>query len=157
MKKKQSLKKFFILLSLWFVTIISVIGGSFIYDHYKTSEFDAAAAPYIKIIIPKLSAWDPETTKGLMAPEVLSSIPEENIARAMTLFSRLGSLQSMDEAKFDEVHEVQEDGIGKQTLVEYNVDAKYENGDAVINLKLLSRGGTFEIYRFNISSEILLK
>lgn len=156
-KKKQSLKKFFMLLILWFVTIICVVGGSMIYDRYKTSEYDDIAFPYIKRIIPELSKWDPATTSGLMAPEVLSSIPETNIAQAMTLFSRLGALQSIDEAKFDEVHEVQESDIGKQIIVEYNVDARYENGDAEINLKLLPRGGNFEIYRFNVSSEILLK
>ena len=157
METKQSLKKFFMLLIIWLVTIVAVIGGSIIYDQYKTSEYDATAAPYLKRIIPELSKWDPETTKGLMAPEVLSSIPEANFVQAMTLFSRLGTLQSIDEAELDEVHDVQESDIGKQTLVEYNVDAKYENGDAVINLKLLPRDGSFEIYRFNISSEILLK
>lgn len=157
MKKKQPLKKFFMLLILWFVTIVCVIGGSLIYDRYKTSDYDALAAPYINKIIPELSKWDPTTTRALMAPEVLSSIPEANIAQAMTLFSRLGALQSIDQTKFDEVHEVQESDIGKQTIVEYNVDARYENGEAEINLKLLPRGDSFEIYRFNVSSEILLK
>ena len=90
-----------------------------------------------------------------MAPEVSSTIPDENFVQAMTLFSRLGPLQSMDEAKFDELHEDQETKMGTQTIVEYNIDAKYENGDAIINLKLLLRDDAFEIYRFNFSSEIL--
>lgn len=157
MKKKQSLRKFFLLLILWFITIVCVIGGSFIYDYNKTSEYDVVAGQYIKRIVPELSRWDPDITRGLMAPEVLSSIPEENFTRAMTLFSRLGALQSIAEVKLDEVHDVEESDIGKQTIVEYNVDASYENGDAEINLKLLPRGDSFEIYRFNVSSEILMK
>ncbi len=157
MKKKQSLKKFFMLLIIWLVAIIVIIGGSAIYDRYETSEYDVLAAPYLERIIPQLSQWDTETTRGLMASEVLSTIPEESFAKAMTMFSRLGQLKSMDKARFDEVHEVQESDIGQQTIVEYNVDAHYEHGDAVINLKLLPRDGTFKIYRFNVSSELFLK
>ena len=155
MQKKQPLKQFFILLILWLVTIIAVFAGSILYDKYTASEYDDIASPYIKRIIPEISKWDPVTTKGLMAPEISSTIPDENFAQAMTLFSRLGTLQSMDKEKFEELHENQKTKIGTQTLVEYNIDAKYENGDAVINLKLLLRDDSFEIYRFNFSSEIL--
>jgi len=44
-----------------------------------------------------------------------------------------------------------------QTIVEYEVDAKYENGDALLNIKLLERDGSFELYSFNLSSEVLLE
>lgn len=155
MEKKQPLKKFFILLVLWLVTIVAVFAGSVIYDKYTASEYDAIATPYLKSIIPEISKWDPVTTKGLMAPEVSATIPDENFAQAMTLFSRLGAFQSMEEANFEELHQDQETSIGKQTIVEYNIDAKYEHGDAVINLKLLLRDGVFQIYRFNFSSAIL--
>ncbi len=47
--------------------------------------------------------------------------------------------------------------IGMQTIVEYEVDAKYENGDALLNIKLLARDGAFELYSFNLSSEVLLE
>ena len=46
--------------------------------------------------------------------------------------------------------------IGMQTIVEYEVDAKYGNGDALLNIKLLERDGLFELYSFNLSSEVLL-
>jgi hypothetical protein len=154
-EKKQPLKKFFILMALWLVTIIAVFAGSVIYDKYKSSEYDVIADPYIKRIIPEISKWDPVTTKQLMAPEISATIPDENFAQAMTLFSRLGALQSMDDAKFKEIHEDKETTTGKKTFVTYDINAKYENGDAVINLKLLLRNGTFEISRFDFSSEIL--
>ena len=156
MEKKQPLKNFFILIILWLVTIIAVFAGSVIYDKYKSSEFDSIAGPYIKKIIPEISNWDPVATKKLMAPEISASIPDENFALAMTVFSRLGAFQSMDKEKYEELHEDQETSFGKYTIVEYNIDAQYANGDAVINLELLLRDGAFEIYRFNFSSEVLL-
>jgi hypothetical protein len=144
-ESKQSLKKFFFMLGTWFVVIIAVIGGSILYDRYKTSEFD------------EISQWNPTKTKALMASEVAATITEEKFAQAMDLFSRLGQLQSVEEPKFIEVHSGKQGDIGDQTIVEYEIDAKYATGDATINLKLLFRDGLFEIYNFNFSSEALLK
>jgi len=154
---KQSLKKFFFMLATWFVVIIVVIGGSILYDRYKTSEFDDRAVPYIKEVIPEISQWNPIKTKALMASEVAATISEEKFAQAMDLFSRLGSLQSINEPKFIEVHTGEQGDIGTQTIIEYDIDAEYSNGDATINLKLLFRDGLFQIYNFNFSSEALLE
>ncbi len=157
METKQSLKKFFFLLGTWFVVIVAVIGGSFLYDRYKTSEFDDRAVPYIKEVIPEISQWNPTKTKALMASEVAADISEEKFAQAMDLFSRLGQLQSVEEPRFIEVHSGKQGDIGEQTIIEYEIDAKYATGDATINLKLLFRDGLFEIYNFNFSAEALLK
>lgn len=157
METKQSLKKFFFLLGTWFVVIVAVIGGSFLYDRYKTSEFDDRAVPYIKEVIPEISQWNPTKTKALMASEVAADISEEKFAQAMDLFSRLGQLQSVEEPKFIDVHSGKQGDIGEQTIIEYEIDVQYTNGEATINLKLLLRDGLFEIYNFNFSSEALLK
>jgi hypothetical protein len=154
---KQSLKKFFFMLVAWLVVIIGVIGGSALYDRYKTSEYDDRAVPYIKEVLPEISKWEPATTKALMTPEVAATIPEEQFAQAMTLFSKLGTLQRIDDPKFLDVHTGEQAEVGDQTIVEYDVDAEYANGDATINLKLLVRNDLFEIYNFNFSSETLLK
>jgi hypothetical protein len=90
-----------------------------------------------------------------MAPEVLKTIPEDRFVRAMTWFSELGALQSMEEPVFKKVYVEEEIDIGIQTIIEYNIGAKYENGDALISIKLLDRGDSFDVYRFNLSSSIL--
>ena len=155
MIKKQPLKKFFILMAIWLVTIIAVFAGSVLYNQYQSSEYDAMAGPYIRMVIPEISKWDPATTRALMAPEVSATMPEENFTQALALFSRLGALQSMEQPKFDEVHQDMQTDIGKQTIVVYDIDATYANGDAVINLKLLDKGDSLQIYRFGVSAEIL--
>jgi hypothetical protein len=153
--KKQPLKKFFILMAIWLVTIMAVFAGSILYNRHQSSGYKAMAGPYIRKIVPEISKWDPATTRSLMAPEVSATIPEENFTRALAMFSRLGALQSMAEPKFDQVHQDLQTDIGKQTIIVYDIDAKYENGDAVINLKLLDKGDSLQIYRFGVSSEIL--
>lgn len=157
MEKKQSLKKFFILLGTWFVTIMAVFLGSALYDRYKTSEYDGRAMPYIRDVLPEISKWDPATTMALMPTEVVASIPEERFIKAMSWFSRLGELKSVDDPQFADIHTGKQTDVGEQTIVEYNVEAEYANGDATINLKLLVRDDSFEIYNFNVSSETLLE
>ena len=150
------MKKYFVLIAVWAVSIASVVGGLEIYKNYQGAEFDKKAIPYIQRVIPEISKWDPETTKALMIPKIVAAIPDEKFIRGMLFFSKLGALQSIDEPKFEKGHLDQETEIGKQTILEYKIEAKYENADAEINLKLLESGESFEIYRFNFSSEFLL-
>lgn len=145
------------MLGTWFVVIMAVIGGSALYDRYKTSDYDDQAVPYINEVIPEISQWNPTKTKGLMASEVAATISEEKFSQAMNWFSKLGQLQSINEPQFIEVHTEEQAELGKQTIVEYDIDAEYANGDATINLKLLYRDGLFEIYNFNFSSQALLQ
>jgi hypothetical protein len=156
-ESKQSLRKFFLLLLTWLITIIAIFAGSIFYDQQQASEYDVSAVPYLKVIIPEISKWDPATTKSLMATDVATDISEEKFAQAMIWFAKLGSLQSIDDPNFVDVHVGNQTDVGVETIVEYNVDAHYTNGDAIINLKLLVRNGSFEIYNFNFSSEALLK
>jgi len=150
-------KKYFVLIALWAIGIASIVGGLEIYKNYQGTEFDKTAVPYIQEVIPEISQWDPETTRALMAPEISATISDEKLIRAMRFFSKLGALQSIDEPEFDKAHIDQETDIGKQTILEYKIAAKYENADTEIYLKLLEKGNTYEIYRFNFSSEFLLK
>lgn len=143
-------------MALWLVTILSVFGGSVLYDRFKTSEYDVRAESYLARIIPVLSEWDAAKTRSLMAPEVTANISAEHFAQAMNLFSRLGQLQKLEKPRFIDIHQDQDIGTGKGSILEYTLDAVYENADAEINIKLLPRGDSFEIYRFNFSSEILL-
>ena len=156
-ESKKSLRTFFILLALWFVTIVTVIIGSIVYDRYQASEYTETAVPYIKQIIPIVSKWEPADIRELMVPEVSAEISEDKFTRTMVWFSKLGALQSMEEPDFQGVDTGGKTVIGMQTIVEYEVDAKYENGDALLNIKLLDRNGSFELYSFNLSSEVLLE
>lgn len=149
-------KNYFRLIIFWVVCMLTIIGGSIFYKKFQGSEYDKLAVPYIQEVIPVISRWDPVATKALMAPEIAATIPDDKYARAMNFFSQLGDLQSIGEPEFSEAHVDQETEIGQHTLLEYKIDASYTKGDAEINLMLLERGGSFEIYNFNFSSEVLL-
>jgi hypothetical protein len=133
-----------------------IVGGSIYYKTYQGSEYDKLAIPYIQRVVPILSSWDPRATEALMAPEIAETIPKDKFIRAMEFFSQLGSLEKMEKPEFEKAHIEEDTDIGKQTLLEYNVETTYENGQANLQLMLLERNGSLEIYRFNFSSETLL-
>jgi hypothetical protein len=145
------------MLGIWLVAIVTIIIGSGIYDKYLSSDYDEAALPYIEKAVTEISKWDPATTRELMVAEVAANIPEETFTKGMAWFSRLGTLQSMDEPEFKKAYVDQATELGKHTIVEYSTDARYANGDATINIKLLNRHGYYEIYSFNFSSEALIE
>lgn len=145
------------MLAVWFVSIVSVIVGSQVYEHYQGAKYDDIAIPYIQKVIPELSKWDLETTRGLMAPEVLDAIPPEQIVQIIAVFSRMGALQSFETPEFVKIHSQGEKDSGTQTVVVYETAAKYENGDAKIVLKLLEREKSFDVFRFNLSSSTLVE
>ena len=86
-----------------------------------------------------------------MVPEVLAESTEEDFAKIIKYLSKLGSLKSMDEPAFSKIHTGATLDDGKRTYVTYNINAKYENGDAVINIVLLDLGDHFQIYNFHIN------
>ena len=153
---KLTPKKYLTLVAFWLVGIISVICASIYSKQHEGDEYAAVAIPYIQEAIAEISLWDPAKAKALMAPEVASTIPDEKFVRAMDFFSQLGTLQSMEEPNFQTAFVDQETDIGKQTILEYDVETLYEHGEAEINLKLLKRGDGYEIYRFNFMSEKLM-
>ncbi len=155
--KPHNLKKFFIMMVVWLLTIVSIIVGIKLYEKQEGAAYSDKAQPYIEQVIADISKWDPDITRRLMAPEVLETIPEERFVRAMTLFSKLGELQSMEEPVFKKLYLDEPIDIGIETVLEYDIKAKYANGDAMIALKLLDRDGTFKLYRFNLSSDLLVE
>ncbi len=145
------------MLAIWLVAILTIIAGTGVYDKYLSSDYDKTAQPYIEKAVTQISTWDSASTRALMVPEIAANIPEEKFTRGMAWFSRLGALQSMDEPEFEKAYVDQKTELGTHTILEYNTDVKYANGDAIINIKILDRDGHYEIYSFNFSSEALFE
>lgn len=153
--KPVKLKRYFLMLIAWVVAVVSIIGGSFLYKAYKGWEYRETAAPVVRQIVPVISEWDPVKTRALMAPEALAGIPEENFGKAMNLFSKLGTLESLDAPKFEEVVEITRAAGEFTTLLNYKVVARYSNGVAQWKIQLVDLGDSFQLYNFNVSSETL--
>jgi len=150
-----NLKKFIAMMAVWLVVIIAIFAGSHLYKLYQGSQYEATAVPYLNRVVPVLAEWDAEKTRALMAPEAVEIIPEESFTRIMTLFSRLGTLQSTAEPHFDEIADNGLEGDARRIFLTYRVAAQFSNGSGMFKIQLVDKGGELAIYNFNLSSDVL--
>lgn len=154
-KHPDKIKRFFLMLLAWVVAVTAIIGGSIFYNSYQGSQYEAQAVPYLKEVVPIISEWNADKIRELMAEENLAMIPEGNFAKAMNLFSKLGSLTAVKEPKFEEVVDDERDPTKPRKLVTYKVPVTFTNGDAEYTIQLIDRGDHLQLFNFNISSETL--
>ncbi|MDX2480774.1 MAG: hypothetical protein QNK24_10620 [Desulfuromusa sp.] len=151
---KKELKKFII-----YVILVFVIGFSafFIYGSMQSSQYDGTAVPYIRETLPKISTWDPEIVKQLMAPEALETVSAENLTNILAALAAIGELQNIGEATFKNKSTGGNAQSAKDPVITYEVEAQYSTGDAVITMSLVDRGESYEIYHFNFKSKALFQ
>ena len=121
----------------------------------KASQYEATAVPYLKMVVPELSKWDPEIIKSYMTSQSLQGTSEEKLVTIVSYLSKLGNLERMEDPEFSQVDVVRTNDYSETNIVTYKIDAQYENGDAVISIGLLDQGGSFRIHNFNFNSEVL--
>ena len=150
------MKKFLKILGIIFLSIIvifALIGG---WTYWKSTEYKETAVPYIKENIPRLSGWNAEVVKSLLAPSVLKVTKDEDLEKLMKWFSKLGDLKDIEEPQFVNVTTSATVVHSKQTIVTYSIPAHYQNGDAIITMRLLEVGEGFKVYQFHLASMALI-
>ena len=92
-----------------------------------------------------------------MAPKVIEQTTDEKFTKVVEFFSKLGRLKSFEDPDFSKEYTGSNAEEGIQTIITYTIDAAYENGDAVITLDLLESEDSYKIYKFYISSIVLVE
>jgi hypothetical protein len=151
------IKKILIVMGFLLLLIILFIAGLAIWTWYKSSSYEKTAVPYIKNAIIEISKWDPDVISSYMSPDVRKEIIETEFTDLVRVFSKMGILISIDEPQFKTVTISRSKEHGAMKLVSYVVEAKYENGDATIDITLKDMGDTFNIHSFNLYSMALFK
>ena len=151
---RKDLKKFVI-----YAIFVFVIGFSafFYYGYYQSSQYDGTVVPYIQEVLPKLSTWDPEIVKQFMAPEVLRTVTDENLASIMGALAQIGELQGISEMKFKKKATGGVGDLVQQPVITYTVTAQYSTGEAIVTLSFLDKGDSYDVYHFNFETDALFK
>ena len=143
-------KKILIMVSGLTCLGLLIVGGFNYYSGQKESQYLTTAVPYVKMVIPELSKWDPVVARKYMSAEFMQKTSAENFSRIIKALSKVGVLQEVGEPNFEEIYAGE-----SQTIVSYTVKVRYDTGDAKITLGLLDQEGEFKVYRFNVESEAL--
>ena len=143
------------LIAYFIFVIIVTISSYFIYSYMLTSEYADTAIPYMEKVLPQISTWDAEIVKQYMAPEVLANVTDKNLQELMAALSVIGTLESVGEYSFENKVSGDDDQLGAATVITYEIDAQYSSGEAIVTLRLLVRGDSYEVYHFNFQSQAL--
>lgn len=151
---KKEVKKFIL-----YVILVFVLGFSafFIYGSMQSSQYDGSAIPYIRATLPKLSTWDAEVVKQLLAPEVLETVTAENLANILAALADIGELKSIGDATFKNKSTGNDVQSAKEPVITYEVEAQYSTGEAVITMSMIDRGGSYQLSHFNFKSKALFQ
>ena len=151
------LKKFLIGVGA-FASLISVgyigIGA---YKNHEAAQYNDTAIPYINTAIPEISKWDKDIFYNYLSSEAKENIDKEDMANIFIVFSKMGSLISYEDPEFSKSNSYTSASGETKTIVTYNVDAKYENGDATLTFTLVSANENVELHHFNLRSMALLQ
>ena len=128
----------------------------FVYTGYLSAQYDETAVPYIERVIPIISEWNTEQARPLFTKTALENTSEEDFQKLFNWLSKMGVLLSLGEPKFSNVTSGATLDEGSMTIVTYTVPAEYEYGDALISIRLVDLGDSFEIYNFNLNSTALM-
>lgn len=149
------MKKLIIILSAVLSVIIIAFATINIYTWHQSSKYEETAVPYVKMVVPEISKWNPEKIIEYMPAESLKTTPKEDIVKIVKYLSKLGALIKMEEPNYSKVFSGPTVEGVQNTIVTYTVDAEYERGDAVVTINLLDKGDSFRVYNFHFNSMAL--
>lgn len=122
----------------------------------QQSEYESTAVPYIESVIPDITTWDPEVIWAYYDQDVKDLISKDENDKFIRYVSKLGGLESLGTPQFQRVESSASTGSGTRKFIFYSIPAKFDNGDASIDLTVLDRKGEFSIYHFRINSMAFL-
>jgi len=127
------------------------------WSNIKSSNYKETAIPYLDTALTDISSWELDVLKKYMTPSSLEGVSEEDLAKLVRAFSKMGKLKEFGKYEFTNVSSKAMAGGDSGTFVTYVVPAKYENGDATITVTLKEEQDSFSVYHFNLNSMTLIE
>src|ERR1700736_3043419 len=142
------MKKFFAVLGIIF--LISIVLGAigFGYIAYRGNALDkeskASADAAISAIV---TTWSEKELLDRASPELKQAVPQQQLDELFRRFAGLGHLQKCDPAQGQSMTSATTQA-GIQVRAEYNADATFDKGKALIDIALIKHGDQWQILGF---------
>ncbi len=124
-----------------------VLSGAF--KGYRQAQYDKIAIPFIKTVVPQMSKWDLELFKSFLWEKARRPEYNEAFMKTVSRYSKIGTLRGIEEPQF-----LSYEQSSPLKIVAYSVKAHYENGDALITIRLLATDSGFQVFHFNLESPV---
>jgi hypothetical protein len=154
------MKKALAILGGLFLVVLVGLVGLVGYGAYQGRGLDASSKAYVEANVPPIiSTWSKEELLKRSSPRLLSIINEkpEMLDQLFAKLSKLGAMQSFGDVKGDTNISITQQN-GKVVTATYVGAAKFANGDAQINVRLIqSPSGEWQFLLLNVNSPIMLQ
>lgn len=132
--------------------LVVVIVAASAYSSYKSAGYEKTAVPYVKEVITAFSKWDLEIAKPYFHESITDNTSSEDMLKMFRWFSKLGSLETIEQPQFRNLRSGINTSIGSNSLITYSAKAHYENGEANLTINIIDLDDGFSVYSFNLKS-----
>ena len=151
------MNKFFKVLGIIFLVALIAVATLIGYGAYKGSKLDVSSKTYVDEIVPVIvSSWSSEDLMKYASPQLRQIVIEEQLKQLLLKLSKLGHLKKFDGSKGDSNVSLTTQ-YGKVVSATYVAKAKFENGDAEINVRVIQNNGQWQLLNFYVNSPIFLQ
>ncbi len=139
------------------IFLVLMVAGLVIYSLWfgiKADRYDATAIPYLESAIPELTSWQYYRLKPLLSPGARRDFEDERLRKAYQSYDILGQFKSMDRPRYVVSRIDSSEDTGEIEVVDYEVNLLFDSGPAIIQVKLITDAGRYQIHYFGIRSEV---
>jgi hypothetical protein len=142
------MKKFFAVLGIIFLIIIVLGAIGFGYIAYRGNALDKESKAYADAAISAIvTTWSEKELLDRASPELKQAVPQQQLDELFRRFAGLGHLQKCDPAQGQSMTSATTQA-GIQVRAEYNADATFDKGKALIDIALIKHGDQWQILGF---------
>ena len=151
------MNKFFKVLGIFFLLALIALAVLIGYGAYSGSKLDVSSKAFVDEIVPAIvSSWSSEDVIKHASPQLRQIANDEQLNQLMLKLSKLGNLKKYEGSKGDSNVSLTTQ-YGKVVSANYIAKAKFENGDAEINVRVIQNDGKWQLLNFYVNSPIFLQ
>lgn len=145
------MRKFLIVVGAATCLIVIAIGAGFAFLAVKGGALDAESKQYVDDAVQAITAkWSKDELRARASPELLGTVKTGDLENLFGMLAQLGTLIEYQGAT-GQANMSYFTGSGSTTSASYVAKAKYQNGEATIDLKIEKRDGTWMIHYFHVN------
>lgn len=141
------------------VVLLLVAGGFVTYIAYQGRALDASSKAYVEANVPPiLSSWSKDELLRRASPQLVKVLGEKP-GQADQIFRKLSKLGAMREfgGVKGESNRAYNPRDGAITTASYVATAKFENGNARIDVRLVRAANEWRVLAFNVNSPLFVQ
>jgi hypothetical protein len=122
--------------------------GLYFYTDNQQKYYDFYAKPAAKEILKDISSWQEDALLKHLSKEARNTLNDQQLLQLLNHYRQFGELQSLQELQFSRLASAL--SVFGSKRINYQTTAIFTNGEANVNLTLISEDEQYKIYNLTI-------